>query len=78
MGSLLVGLTALALLAAVGAHVTLLVRLAMSRPRYLALAALAVPPLAPYWGWRQGVRRPVYVWGAAVTLYALGVAILAR
>jgi hypothetical protein len=78
MGSFLVGLTALALVAAIGAHMTLLVRLAMNRPRYLALVALAVPPLAPYWGWRQGVRRPIYVWGAAVALYALGVAILAR
>jgi len=78
MGTLLVGVTALALLAAIAAHATLLVRVARQRPRYLALVALAIPPLAPYWAWRAGARRPVYLWLAAVILYALGVAIIAR
>jgi hypothetical protein len=78
MGTILVGLTAIALVAMLGVHVALLVRLAMHAPRYRALVALAVPPLAPYWSWRTGARRLVYVWAGALALYTFGVAVLLR
>jgi hypothetical protein len=78
LGTILVGLTTIALVAMLGVHVALLVRLATRAPRYRALVALAVPPLAPYWGWRTGARTWVYVWGGALALYTLGVAVLLR
>jgi hypothetical protein len=78
MVTILASLTALALLAMLGSHVALLVRLAMRRPRYRALVALLVPPLVPYWGWRSGARNLVYAWGGALALYTVGVAIILR
>lgn len=78
MGKILTLLTALALIAIAGAHGALLVRLALHKPRWRALIAFAVPPLAPYWGWRQGMRTLVYVWGAALALYTFGVAVILR
>jgi hypothetical protein len=78
MGTIFALLTAAALLAMAGAHGAILVRLAMRRPRYRALVALAVPPLAPYWAWRQGTRTLVYVWGAALALYTCGVTVILR
>ena len=78
MTSFFIGLVALSLLVVLGVHVTLLGLIARQRPRYRAAVALLVPPLAPYWAWRSGVRVPVYVWGTAVLLYAFGVAITSR
>ncbi len=69
---------ALVLLVFLGAHASLLGSLVTHRPRYRAAVALVVPPLAPYWGWRAGLRRRVYVWSAALLLYAAGVCALAR
>jgi hypothetical protein len=40
--------------------------------------ALAVPPLAPYWGWRGDRRWTVFAWLGSLAIYAAGVAILAR
>jgi hypothetical protein len=71
-------LTFLVLVVFLGAHATLLVSLVTRKPRYRAAVALAVPPLAPFWGWQIGFRGRVYVWGAALVVYAIGVAILAR
>jgi hypothetical protein len=69
---------ALALLAFLGAHATLLAFLFSRAPRYRGLVALAVPPLAPYWAWRGDLRARVYVWLGSLAVYAAGVAILAR
>ena len=71
------GLT-LALLA--GAHVRLVWGLAGCTPhesawRVRAAIALFVLPLAPWWGWAAGLRRTTIVWGAALALYTLGVAL---
>jgi len=43
-----------------------------------ALLALVVPPLAPWWGWRAGLRAPAVTWGIALALYAAGVAVTGR
>ncbi|HLV67647.1 MAG TPA: hypothetical protein VKY73_17630 [Polyangiaceae bacterium] len=52
------------------AHVVLLVRLASVRPRWQALAAFFVPPLAPFWGWKRGLRAASVVWIASAIAYA--------
>ncbi len=43
-----------------------------------ALVGLLVPPLAPWWAWQAGLRARTIVWGAALALYAIGVAFSGR
>ncbi len=59
-----------------GAHVAIAIGLGW-RKRLLrrALLGLLVPPLAPWWAWEAGLRVQTIVWGAALALYAVGVAI---
>jgi hypothetical protein len=78
MRSLLLALVAIALVTFLAAHAILLVLLVRRKPRYRSLIALAVPPLAPYWAWRAGRRSWVLLWGAALGLYALTVAVILR
>ena len=70
-------LLALVLVVALVTHVALLGAVARKTFWRLPLAAL-VPPLAPYWGWQLGLRKPVIVWWVSVLAYALGVVVLAR
>jgi hypothetical protein len=65
---------AVALVAFACAHVALVAGLARRRPWWRAILALAAPPLAPWWGWRAGMRARTIAWGTALTLYAIGVA----
>jgi hypothetical protein len=37
-----------------------------------ALGAALVPPLAPWRGWRAGMRRRALAWLGAIAIYALG------
>jgi hypothetical protein len=73
---------AIALVAFLTAHLALVVGLAR-RPgrqdgrggwRRFAMCgvALVVMPLAPWWGFRAGMRRWTIAWGASVVLYAIG------
>jgi hypothetical protein len=64
---------ALALAAFTAAHVAIAVGFAQGGQWRQALLALLVPPLAPWWGWRAGMRARTLVWGAMLALYALGV-----
>ncbi|HVH41708.1 MAG TPA: hypothetical protein VM925_05175 [Labilithrix sp.] len=57
-----------------GAHITIAAFFARQRDWRRALLALLLPPLAPVWGWRAGMRAPVFVWTGALAIYALGVA----
>ncbi len=57
--------------ALVTAHVTLVVGLLLRRPRWRAPVALVVAPLAPYWGYGQGMRRRAVTWIAAAVIYAV-------
>ncbi len=57
------------------AHVALVAGLARKRTWGRALVALLVPPLAPWWGYRAGLRVATIAWCAALALYALGVAV---
>jgi hypothetical protein len=78
---------AIALLAFLTAHLALVVGLARrpSRPggrpgwRRFAdcVAALVVMPLAPWWGYRAGMRGWTIAWGASLVLYALGTVVAA-
>lgn len=78
MTHVLVALAALALVAFTAAHLSMLGALLVRPPRYRAIVALVVPPLVAYFAWHAGMRKRAYVWGAAVTAYALGVALLKR
>jgi hypothetical protein len=55
-------------------HLALAVGLVRRRPHWRGAAALVVPPLAPYWGFRVGMRKRVIVWLAALSLYAVSLA----
>jgi hypothetical protein len=62
----------------VAAHVTLVAGLARSGASNAwvrALAALLVAPLAPWWGYRRGMRWQSYAWVGAVIAYAIGTAV---
>lgn len=63
-----------ALLAHVGAHFAIAAGFARTRKWRRAMLALFIPPLAPIWGWRAGMRAPVYAWTGALAVYAMGVA----
>jgi hypothetical protein len=56
-----------------GSHVAIVIGLARERAFVRAAIALIISPLAPYWGWKAGMRRRVIVWSTALALYALGV-----
>lgn len=64
----------------VGAHLALVVRLALrAKTEGLAaigraLAALFVSPLAPLWSWPLGMRKTTIAWCVGLALYALSVA----
>jgi len=53
----------------VTAHVALVFGLAVRHPRWRALVALPVAPLAPYWGARAGMHARVVVWGISAAAY---------
>jgi hypothetical protein len=64
---------AIVLGAFVAAHGVLVAGLARgSGTRRRALLALIVPPLAPWWGYRAGMRLRALAWAAALALYAFG------
>ena len=75
MGALLSYVLLVALVAHAGAHVALLVTLARKKPRYRAVVAFVLPPLAPYYGWLGGASRLSLVWLAGLGVYAAGVAL---
>jgi hypothetical protein len=55
----------------VSAHVSLVFVLAARPPRFRAALAFIVPPLAPFFGFREGFRALSSVW--VVSLVAYGV-----
>jgi hypothetical protein len=52
-------------------HVTLALGLGRRSPRWRGAVALVVPPLAPWWGWRAGMRARAAIWLVAAPLYAV-------
>jgi hypothetical protein len=53
------------------AHLTLALGLVRRPPRWRAIVALVVPPLAPLWGWREKMRVRSAVWVAGALVYAI-------
>jgi cell shape-determining protein MreD len=78
MTSFVTVLLVASLAALIVAHIALVIGLAQLQPRvwWRPLLAILLPPLAPYWGTRHGLRLRTYAWLAAIALYALGVAIV--
>lgn len=46
-----------------------------TRPRWRALVAFLVPPLAPIWSFRAGSRFAAVLWGAAVVVYTVALVV---
>jgi hypothetical protein len=58
------------------AHVLSIGRLAFAhRPRWRALVALVMPPLAPVWLWREGRRALPIAWALLLSAYLVGLAV---
>jgi hypothetical protein len=67
---------ALALALVLGAQLAIAVSLALTPPRWRALAALLVPPLGPFWAWQVRRLRPLaWAWALGVAIYAAAVAL---
>jgi len=70
--AVVVALVVLGFATLVTAHLAIVVGLVGRHPRWRALAALVVPPLAPYWGARNHmiVRAAAWIGGACLYLFA--------
>lgn len=55
------------------AHVSIAAGLARRRLWGRALACLVLPPLAPWWGWEEGMRVRSLAWVGALVVYTGGV-----
>ena len=55
----------------VTAHVAIAIGLLGREPRWRAPVAFAVPPLAPYWAWREHMRVRAGLWTAGLVLYVI-------
>jgi hypothetical protein len=53
----------------VTAHVAIAFGLARRKPRWKAILALAVVPLAPYWGARSGMHVRTVAWVVSALVY---------
>lgn len=74
----LVALPSLTFAALVTAHVRLLAGLLARPPRLRALWALIVPPLAPFWAYRERLRGWAAVWTVALVAYGASLLIASR
>lgn len=63
------GLVVVALAVLATAHVALAFGLARRGPWWRGAVALAVPPLAPYWGLHERMRLRSMVWLGALVVY---------
>ena len=60
------------------AHVALAASLAVRGPWWRGIVAFAVAPLAPYWGFRDGLRGRALAWTVSLALYTVAYALAAR
>lgn len=51
-------------------HVAIVLGLVVRDPRWRAIVALVVPPLAPYWALQSGMRKRGIVWIGSVVVYS--------
>jgi hypothetical protein len=57
--------------ALVTVHVALVCGLLARRPRWHGAVAFFLPPFAPYWGARQGLRGRTFAWLALAIAYVV-------
>jgi hypothetical protein len=69
--ALLFGAMVLAFALGVTAHIAIVVGLASRSPRWRALAALLVAPLAPYWAFRERMSLRGGIWIFSVLAYGV-------
>jgi hypothetical protein len=69
--SIVVSLLVVAFATLLTAHVTLVVGLARRRPRWRALTGFFIAPLAPWWGWQEGLRARAVLWVVAAVAYGV-------
>lgn len=69
--TLLFGAMVLAFALGVTAHLAIVVGLASRLPRWRALAALLVAPLAPYWAFRERMSVRGGIWVFSVLAYGI-------
>jgi hypothetical protein len=67
--AIVVGGLVLAFATLVTVHVAIVLGLAWKSPRWRALAAFLVPPLAPYWALQSGMVVRGAIWIGSVVLY---------
>ena len=72
------GFVVLAFAALVTVHVALAFGLFAQRPRWHGALALLLPPLAPYWGARQGLRGRTFAWLALALAYVTALILAQR
>lgn len=75
MRAVLPWILAAALLVHAAAHVAIAVGLARRREWRKAALGFFLPPLAPVWAWRAGMRMLVRAWAGSLGVYAAGVAL---
>lgn len=74
----IVTLLALSFAALVTVHGSSLLGLTVRAPRWHALAALFVPPLAPYWAARGHMRVRASLWVGSLAAYILALLMARR
>ncbi|MCA9598616.1 MAG: hypothetical protein KC776_35135 [Myxococcales bacterium] len=52
-------------------HVALIAGLTARHPRWRGAVAFLVPPLAPYWGMEEGMKRRAALWLVALCVYVV-------
>jgi hypothetical protein len=64
--------------ALVTAHVAIAIGLALKEPRWRAVVALLVAPLAPYWALATGMKARGWAWIGSVCLYSVALFFVSR
>ena len=66
----IVGALVLAFAVLFTVHVTITLSLARRTPRWRALVALVIAPVAPIWAWREHMHVRATIWVVALVAYA--------
>lgn len=69
--AMLAGSLVLAFAVFVTAHVTLVAGLATRAERWRTFVAFFALPLAPYWGYRNGMHARAALWGLSAVAYVV-------
>jgi hypothetical protein len=59
-------------------HVVIAFGLAKRAPRWRALVGFVIPPVAPYWAWKEHMRLRASLWAFGVTVYVVMLVLASR